>query len=28
VQVVDGRLFVHVLREQTESLSQTMPRPR
>ena len=28
VQVVDGRLFVHVLREQTESLSETMPRPR
>jgi hypothetical protein len=28
VQVVDGRLFVHVLGEQTESLSETMPRPR
>ena len=28
VQVVDGRLFVRVLREQMESLSETMPRPR
>ena len=28
VQVVDGRLFVRVLGEQMESLSETMPRPR
>jgi hypothetical protein len=28
VQLVDGRLFVRVLREQMESLSETMPRPR
>jgi nitrite reductase/ring-hydroxylating ferredoxin subunit len=28
VQVVDGRVFVRVLRDEAESLSETLPQPR
>jgi naphthalene 1,2-dioxygenase system ferredoxin subunit len=28
VQVVDGRVFVRVLSDEAESLSETLPKPR
>jgi MocE subfamily Rieske [2Fe-2S] domain protein len=28
VQVVDGRVFVRVLRDEAESVSETLPKPR